>query len=633
MGVRSVKNREVGKEVCLMGNEAFARGAIEAGVNFVSSYPGSPSSEIPGTIYRLAKEFNIYGEWSTNEKVGLEAAGAASLSGLRSLSVMKHNGLNVCIDFLIPFAQQGCNGGMVVIVCDDPSTHSSTNETDSRFAARLGEIPLLEPSNFQEAKDLTKWAFDLSEELKVPVMVRGVTRLSHARGNVVLGEIRDNNIKASLPEDKKFVTSKHHKKLKGKLKKAEEIFENSKFNKYIGPDNPKNIIVAAGIGFPYAEEALERYNLKNDVGILKISTGFPVPKNFILDNIKSCEKVLFIEEIEGYIEERVKNITAQYLDHTIDFYGKEDGSVAGEDGPGVGELNPDIAFRAIEKVFTNKEITVKEDKKVDFELPIRELTFCAGCPHRASYWSLDKALKKDGRGGFAMGDIGCYGLQALMSDQHFMKTLHCMGSGIGMANGFGQMSKFGMDKPVIPVVGDSTFFHSVAPGLMNAKYNGAKFTCLVLDNSATAMTGFQPHPGTGRNALMDEATKVSIQNICEGIGLKVYKGDAYNVKENINIFYKAIQDDEPNVVILERKCALIAFKNKEKPRVYVDTDKCLGEKCGLCSRKFKCPGNIWDTEKNKAKIDDVVCIGCGVCADLCPVGAIIVEGSEEDETK
>ena len=630
MSIKNVILREPGKEVCLMGNEAFARGAVEAGVDFISSYPGSPSSEISGTLFKCAKEFGHYGEWSVNEKVGLEAAGAASLAGLRSMSVMKHNGINVCLDFLLPFTQQGCEGGFVVIVCDDPNAHSSTNETDSRFLGRMGEIPMLEPSNFQEAKDLTKYAFELSEELKVPVLIRGVTRLSHARGNVVLGEIPVRERKAEF-SGKKYITDKTHYKIKIKDQAVKERFDASDLNIYRGPEGASKLVICTGVSYPYAVEAIERFDLADKVGILKITTDFPLPEKTILGRLAAAEEVLFLEEIEPYMEEQVKALAAQeLLGKGIRFHGKADGTVKGCDYPGVGEMTPDIAFTAVTSVFTPETpYKVPDALTTDLSLPVRELTFCAGCPHRASYWSLQHALKKDGRGGFALGDIGCYGLEALRESQDYMRTLHCMGGGMGMGNGFGQMSRFGMDKPVVPVVGDSTFFHSCVSGLLNAKYNGAKMTVLVLDNTATAMTGFQPHPGTGKNAVGDIAPKIEVEDVCRGIGVPVYSADPYNVKETQAVIEKAIAEDTANVVVLHRQCALLASKGRKKPRVTVDTDKCLGEKCGICSRKFGCPGNIWDKEKGKAAIDDVLCMGCGVCATLCPAKAIKVEEVEE----
>ena len=629
MSVKNVMLDNPGKEVCLMGNEAFARGAIEAGVDFISSYPGSPSSEICGTLFKCAKKFGYHGEWSVNEKVGLEAAGAASLCGLRSMSVMKHNGINVCIDFLLPFAQQGCEGGFVVIVCDDPNTHSSTNETDSRFLARMGEIPLLEPSNFQEAKDLTKYAFELSEKLKLPVMLRGVTRLSHARGNVVLGELPTEKRTASLEKGQKYITDKTHYKIKIKNEQVEEIFAQSELNRFEGPAEAKNVVVTTGVGYPYTVEAIHRLGLEDSVAVMKITTSYPVPRKFVVDHLANADKVLFVEEIEPYMEEQVRSMVAQLLpEKTIYFHGKADKTVIGDfDYAGLGELNPDIVIDAVAAVFAPEKRQPRHQAlSSKLEIPPRELTFCAGCPHRASYWALEIALRKDGREGFALGDIGCYGLEALMSQQDFMRTLHCMGSGMGMGNGFGQMAAFGMDKPIVPVVGDSTFFHSCISGLVNAKYNGARMTALVLDNTATAMTGFQPHPGTGRNAVGDESPALSIEEICHGIGINVYSADPYDVKNAIAVIEKALKEDEVNVVVMHRQCALIATKGKEHPKVYVDQTKCLGDKCGLCSRRFKCPGNIWDIKNNKATIDDVLCVGCGVCADLCPAKAIVVEG-------
>jgi len=632
---------EPGKRLLLMGNEAIARGALEAGVHFCSGYPGNPASEILDTLSKVAKDCDLYAEWSVNEIVALEAAGAAAFSGLRALTAMKNLGADVCSDFLMTANLSGTRGGFVLITGDDPSAHSTTSELDTRNYARFAEIPLLEPATTQEAKDMTKWAFDLSEELGVICMVRTVTRLSHSRGVVTLGPMKREERSASFSSEDTWtsgssrITCMLHSILHEKLKSAWERFEESKFNWYVGKDKADFIIVTSGTGWLYSLEAVKLLGLENKVGILKLGTTWPLPEKLVASHLKHAKEVLFVEEIDPFLEQNVKMLTADLAIEGISpirFYGKKSNNIRGEFGAGTGELDVDVIMQALAEIKKLTYTSVEKDyvekaRLLSSYVPSRTMGFCAGCPHRASLWAIKKALKWDGRDGIVTGDIGCYSLALLPTGFSTAKTLHCMGAGIGTANGFGNLKKFGFDKPVIALAGDSTFYHACIPALINARWNKANLILVVLDNNTTAMTGHQPHPGSGINALKHVSPRISIEDICKGIGVEVRICDPFHLDESVQNLYEMIQTEGAKVMIFRHECPL-ASPQEKKVRVYVDQDKCIGEDCGcvrFCTRVFGCPGNTWDYERGKAKIDEVICNGCGLCAKLCPEEAIIIE--------
>ncbi|GAB4345086.1 MAG: indolepyruvate ferredoxin oxidoreductase subunit alpha [Candidatus Abyssubacteria bacterium] len=636
---------EPGKRVLMMGNEAIARGAIEAGVKFCAAYPGSPSSEIIGTLAmpEVAENFGHHAEWSTNEIVALEAAAGASFAGLRSICAMKQNGINVASDFLLSVIYSGNKGGLVLVVADDPGGHCSNNEMDSRSYARMLDAPLLEPGSIEEAKEMTRWAFELSEELEMPVLLRSVTRISHARGDLCLGDIRHGHPAPRFEAYDRFLAlgTITHSVLHGKFEKAREIFEKSEFNKYVGPPGAELVIITSGAGWLYSQEAVRVLGLENEVGILKLGTTWPLPNQFIVNNLKGVKRVLFVEEIDPFVENNVKSLLADYIGSELEiikFFGKGSGHVRSRFGPALGEIDPDIVIQALAEVKgveyqpQTPEYAERANQLLsDYTAP-RDLAFCAGCPHRASYWVIKNALALDGRGGFLLGDIGCYGMGAGRSGYFLNRTLHCMGSGAGVACGLGNLQKQGFEQPVLAVMGDSTFFHATIPALINARYNGSKFVSIILDNSATAMTGFQPHPGIGVNALGDPTTAVSIEEVCKGLGFHVEVRDPFEVNDAVETLYDLMQSDESSILILRRTCGLIASRQKKKDKVTVNPEKCLGDSCGcarFCTRVFGCPALIWDQKNGRAMVDEVVCTGCGVCAYLCPAGAIEVEKAVE----
>jgi len=630
-----------GASYLVMGNEAIVRGALEAGVNVASGYPGTPSSEIIESLSKVAAERNLYVEWSVNEKVALEVAAAASFAQLRALCVMKQNGVNVASDFLLHLVGSGTRGGFVLVTCDDPGALSSVNEGESRYFSRLMEIPLLEPGNFQEAKDMTKWAFELSETLKQIVVVRSVTRLSHASGNIVYGALSEEKRKAEfkysgfiLDPDEGVVISApvdwKHQQQQEKVKKARAIFEDSPFNTYEGPETPELLLITGSACYLYSKEAVNVLGVEDRVGLLKLGTTWPLPPKLLAKNLSRTDKIMIIEEVLPFLEENVKILAAEQAAEigVKTFYGKNDGTI-----PMTNELNPDIVIAGLSKVLGIEYAPVSAEYDQSAKLsafvgaPVRDQVFCPGCPHRASFFSIHNALEMDGRKGFVCGDIGCYSMAIRPTGFETLKTLHAMGSGMGVASGFGKLGQFGMDQPVLAVCGDSTFYHAVIPALVNAVHNKADITLVVLDNSGTAMTGFQPHPGLDHNVMGDQVPSIDIARICEAIGARVEITDPFDLDGTQELLNELIEDKSGvKVLIMRKACALSPQrKNKKDYEMHVDETICLGEECGcgrFCTRVFRCPGLVWNETKKKAEIDQVICVGCGVCADICPQHAI-----------
>ncbi|MCE5262810.1 MAG: indolepyruvate ferredoxin oxidoreductase subunit alpha [Deltaproteobacteria bacterium] len=630
-----------GDELLLMGNEAIARGALEAGVQVAAAYPGTPSSEIIETLARFAAPGVLYVEWSTNEKVAMEVAAAASFAGLRALCVMKQNGVNVASDFLLHLTGSGTRGGMVMVSCDDPGALSSVNEGESRHFARLMEIPLLEPADFQEAKEMTRWAFDLSTEIRNIVMLRSVTRMSHASGNVVLGVLPAAGEKARFrcdgppadPDCGAVISTPvvvKHRLQQEKLRKAVALFETSPFNTYEGPEAPELLIITSSACTLYSREAVSLLSAQGRVGILKLGTTFPVPPLLLRKHLQRAEAVLVVEEVLPFLEEQVKIFAAEQAREIgiKTFYGKNDGTL-----PMAGELNPDLVVTAVGRILRIDPPAVpaayaEKLRRLASAAPKREQTFCPGCPHRASFWNIREALQRDSRGGFVCGDIGCYAMASLFpaAGFHTSKTLHSMGSGTGIASGFGKLGPFGMEQPVLAVCGDSTFYHAAIPALINAVHQNADLTFIALDNSGTAMTGFQPHPGTDVNAMGEASLKVDIAAICQAMGTKVVTCDPFAAVETRETLNRLIAEPGIKVLILKQSCALSPEKKgKKRFLVRVDDALCRGESCGcnrLCTRIFRCPGLLWNRERKKAEVDEVICAGCGFCAAICPAGAI-----------
>lgn len=630
--------KETGKIILMMGNEAIARGAIEAGVDFTASYPGSPSSEIQETLSKAAAVFGHHAEWSVNEKVAFEACCGASFAGMRAMTAMKQNGLNVVSDVLNTVNLSGTKGGVVLVVADDPGGHSSTNEMDSRLHAKLAELPLLEPSTPDEAKEMVKYAFELSERVKLPVLIRSVTRISHARGDVMLGEIQARTRKPAMTFLDRFIGHPLvHGILHMRVNQTKAEFEKSFFNALVGPENAETVIAASGPSAVYAMEAVHALGIDDQAAVLKIGASWPIPEQFVMKSLARAKQVIVFEEVDPFLEDNLKVVMADAVlkgQQVPKFFGKRSGHIKGARGVGVGEMTPDIvvdcisSLLGVQKPQRSAKFAEAEKRVGEWKLPGREWAFCAGCPHRASFWVMKNALKEDDREGVLIGDIGCYSMGVSKTGYNLSRTLQCMGSGIGFANGLGNLKDF--KQPIITISGDSTFFHSCLPGLVSAKYNKAKMVYIVLDNSGTAMTGFQPHPGTGKNAVGESTEPVSIERICQAMDIPTQVVDPFEFEKAIKVLDDALEADAPKVLIFRHKCALIEGRERKEqiPKVFVDQEICLGDECGcnrFCSRVFACPALIWDEKNKRATIDDVVCTRCGVCVNICPKKAIKLE--------
>lgn len=631
-----------GKRVLLLGNEAIARGALEAGVGVASSYPGTPASEILESLASIANEAKLYTEWSVNEKIAIEVAAAASFAGIRSIVAMKQNGMHVGSDFLLHLALSGVRAGMVIVFAEDPGALSSVNEADSRFFAKMLELPLIEPYDIKGAKETVKAAFELSEAYRIPILVRSTTRLSHASGVVELGPLPRRERRAFFrhdgfildPDSGPMISTPVFLKrslLQEKLSKLGSRFDEPHFSRYFGPKDPEILIIASSVPVLYAHEAIGRLKAWDRVGLLALQATHPLPKGPLKDRLKAPGLVFVIEEGVSFLEEGIKAFVAE---HGLElgpkqFLGRDEGTL-----PCVGELNVDTVAGALGTQIgipyepTPKGYQAKATEAVLAHAPARELAFCPGCPHRASFFTIATALALDGLDGFVCGDIGCYTLAMLPTGFSTIKTLHSMGSGTGIGSGFGRLQGFGFGQRVLSVMGDSTFFHTGLPALINAVHHRSDLILVILDNAGTAMTGFQPHPGLEFDAMGKEALAVDIGRVCEAIGAKVCVADPFNLAEAKGALLGLMGEEGQGVrvLILRQPCALSPQRKAKGPfEVEVDWASCLGETCGcdrFCTRVFRCPALVWDKAAKKARVDEVLCVGCGVCAQVCPSGAI-----------
>jgi len=604
---------EPGSRVLLLGNEAIARGALEAGVAVATTYPGTPASEIGDSIARVAKRAGIYFEYSINEMVATEIAMGAAASGVRALVSMKHVGVNVAADALMTFAYTGTRGGFVLVTADDPSCHSSQNEQDNRYYALLGGIPLLEPSSPQECYEMTKEAFALSEKLELPVIVRTTTRVSHVRGPVIVGEIRPGITRKEFVKDpKRFVTvpsvaRERHLVLLERLRRAEELADASPLNMNLKIGNGGAIgIVTSSAAFNYVMDAGNAMGLSADV--LKLGFPHPVPKARIAEFLRRHQLVIVVEELEPIMETEVRAI-AQKDGVRCVIKGKEDGLF-----PRAHEFDQGIVARGLATTAGIRGAPATGPPSNLSALPVRPPVLCAGCPHSATYYAANKATNK--KAIFA-SDIGCYtlGVSPPYSAADF---LVCMGSSVGSAGGLAKVN----DQPVIAFIGDSTFFHAGIPGLINAVHNGHRFLLMILDNRTTAMTGHQPHPGSRSGPECCDITEVEIEGVVRGCGVKWLKVvDPYDINTTVDAIKEALQQPAVSVIIARRECALIARRDDKgaiRKKHYIDQEVC--NKCRTCVDKFQCPA-ISSIDKVQT-IDDALCAGCGVCAQVCPHKAI-----------
>ncbi|WP_432408694.1 indolepyruvate ferredoxin oxidoreductase subunit alpha [Wukongibacter sp. M2B1] len=583
----------------LTGNEAVARGAFEAGVTFASAYPGTPSTEILENIapYKEA----VYAEWAPNEKVALEVAIGASIAGARSLAAMKHVGVNVAADPFFTYAYTGVNGGLVLISADDPGMHSSQNEQDNRLYAKFSKSAMIEPSDSQESKDFIKTALEISEKFDTPVLFRMTTRICHSKGIVEFGDREEVEMKEYKKNIPKYVATPAngrvlHVKVEERLKKLEEFSNTTELNRFEWNDK-KIGIITSGVAYQYAKEVFG-----DTVSYLKLGFTFPLPMKKIKEFADEVETLYIIEELEPYIEEQVKAAGIKCI-------GKE---VI----PNIGELNPDIIAKAI--LGEEREtIDFDESKTVG-----RPPTMCAGCPHRGFYYALSK--KKNI---MVTGDIGCYTLGSA-EPLSAMDTCICMGGSISTGHGAQKaFKKNGVEKRVVSVIGDSTFFHTGVNSLMDIAYNRSNAVSVILDNRITGMTGHQENPGTGYTLQGEKAGMIDIPKLCEAIGIPNVKTVNPLKLDEVNAALdEALASDEPSVIITRWPCVLKRFSEEdikefgnEKTVCIVNEEKCKG--CRICT-KTGCPAIEFVSETKKAKINEHMCVGCEVCLQACPFDAI-----------
>ncbi|MDR3553786.1 MAG: indolepyruvate ferredoxin oxidoreductase subunit alpha [Syntrophobacteraceae bacterium] len=605
---------ESARRMFLLGNEAIARGAVEAGLAVGATYPGTPSSEISSTLFEMSHESDLYFEYSVNEKVALEVAAAAACSGLRSMAIMKHVGLNVAADPLLTLAYIGVRGGMVVVTADDPLMFSSQNEQDNRYYGKLAGIPVLEPSSVEEAKEMVRYAFELSEKVHEPVLFRTTTRINHSTGVVTLGDRQPVKTSGDFTKDPfnwvpiPAVARNLHVKLLKNWVDAKHLSEMSPYNFTEGGGWWG--IICNGVSYNYVRDGIKDLGLEESVKVLRIGFSNPLPENMIKKFLAGCEKVLVVEEGEPYMEEAVKAF-AQEEGLTIPIKGK---------GPEVlsrlYEFDPAMVRKVIANYFgVPYTPPVLPDLSDIPEIPQRPPNLCAGCSHRATYYIVKQAA--EGMQTIYPTDIGCYTL-GILPPLAMADYLLCMGSSLGAGCGFSKAT----DKKVISFIGDSTFFHSGIPGLVNAIFNNHNLTLVILDNGITAMTGHQPNPGVDMSKLnLSGYGRVSIEQVVRGLGVpSVTMIEPFKIRKSIEAVREALEFKGVSVVISTQICTLYAKALKlDTKRVFKIGDKCKGHR--NCIDQLGCPAFF--TKDGKIQIDPGLCTGCAVCAQICPENAII----------
>ena len=586
----------------MTGDEAIARGAYEAGVSYASAYPGTPSTEI---LENLSTYKEIYAEWAPNEKVAMESAIGASVAGLRSIVSMKHVGMNVAADPMFTWAYMGVNGGNVIVTADEPGMFSSQNEQDNRNYAKAAKIAMMEPSDSQECIDMVKAAYDLGEEFDTPFIIRMTTRVCHSKSIVELTDRAEQQPKTWEKNPAKYVclpaiARKLRVNLEKRMEKLAAYSETTPFNRMEMGDTRVGVI-ASGICYYYAKEVFGE-----ESSYLKLGFTNPLPAGLIKDFCSKVDKVYILEENDPYIEEFVKQQGCACIGKGL--------------FPSYGELTPDV-IRAC--------ITGKENQVMDFDhskLIGRAPSLCAGCPHRGLFYRLGK--RKDI---MISGDIGCYTLAAAKPYSAMDSTV-CMGASISLGHGAQRAFNMeGVNRRVVTVLGDSTFFHTGINSLINTVYNKSNTVNIILDNRITGMTGHQNNPGTGYTAKGEETTLIRIEDLVRAIGMKhVYVINPNNLQEVDDTLDKCLALDEPSVIITRWPCALKKFSKEDKAEFdslfvtknKVDEEKCVG--CRLCL-KAGCPAMSYDRKSKKVHINKAQCVGCDVCTQVCPKAAIVKE--------
>lgn len=569
----------------MLGNQALARGLYEAGCCVVSSYPGTPSTEV---TEEAAKYEEIYCEWAPNEKVAMETAFGASLAGKRSFCGMKHVGLNVAADPLFTCSYTGVNAGMVICVADDAGMHSSQNEQDSRHYAAAAKIPMLEPSDSGEAYEFAKKAFELSELFDTPVLIKMCTRVAHSQSIVDVGERTEKAVSPYQKNIAKYVMMpgnaiRRHPLVEARIEKLEEFAQDCEFNRVEMGDTKLGIITSS-TSYQYVKEVFGE-----NASILKLGMVYPLSGQLILDFASKVEKLVIVEELDPFIENYCKSLGL---------------AVTGKDVlPMEGEYSQNLIAEKL-------GVKTPEFKSLDMDLPARPPVMCAGCPHRGLFYVLSKNKCT------VLGDIGCYTLGAVAPLNAIEMTL-CMGASVSSIHGFNKALGQESEGKTVAVIGDSTFMHSGMTGLANIAYNQSNSTVIILDNSITGMTGHQQNPTTGYNIKGDPAGKIDLESLCRSMGIeRVVVVDPYDLEECERVLKKELAAKAPSVIISRRPCALLKYV-KHNPPLRVETNNCAG--CKACMR-LGCPAI--SIRNKKAVIDATLCVGCGVCQQLCKFGAL-----------
>ncbi|MDH3555243.1 MAG: indolepyruvate ferredoxin oxidoreductase subunit alpha [Deltaproteobacteria bacterium] len=602
-----------GSRQLLLGNEAIVRGALEAGISFATTYPGTPSSEIGDNFYRISQETDLYFEYSVNEKVALETAAAAAISELRTMCSMKHVGLNVAADALMTLAYVGVKGGLVVVSADDPSMHSSQNEQDNRYYAQLAGLPMLEPANSQEALEMTRAAFELSEAYKIPVLLRTTTRINHSRTPVEVGLLQPPRRSGAFKKDPfnlvtvPMVGRRLRVELLEKINKLGSEASASPFNRVEGKGGWG--VVTSGVSYNYVADAVRELDMTDRVRVLKMGMTYPFADEICLDFLKGVERVLVVEELEPFLEDKLK-ILAQENGLSLEIRGKGEELL-----PRYYEFDPVQVKSAMARFFQLKY----QPGQVEMEsaLPQRPPNLCAGCPHRASYYAVNKALGD--AAAIYPTDIGCYTL-GILPPLEAADFLLCMGSSVSSAGGFAKAQ----EEPVVAFIGDSTFFHSGITGLINAVHNDHNFILVILDNGTTAMTGQQPHPGIELTPEGRQTPKVDIEAVVRGCGVdRVETVNPLQVDKTVAVLKEMLEDKQrPGVKVLISKSPCPLFERrvtgKKQKVVFRVTNEC--DMCRRCLDELGCPAFTYCEDEEECafiSIDEHLCSGCSVCKQIC----------------
>ena len=598
----------------LMGNQAIALGALAAGVRLVAGYPGTPSTEVLETVAKNRQE-NTYVEWSVNEKSAMEVGAGAAYTGARTMVTMKQVGLNVAADPLMSLEYIGVKGGMVILVADDPGPISSQTEQDTRHFARFSKLPCFDPSTVQEAYDMVQDAFEYSEKYGTPVFFRSTTRVSHGYASIQVKDVEEyKNVEPEgfVKDTKRWVifpklSYQAHINIEARNEELTKVFSQYKRNLLIPAEDDckelKKGIATGGFNYTYVTEAMANLGQLRE---LKVSTPHPFPEQLVVEFLTGLEEVLCIEELDPVIERELIYIAGKY--HLpVKILGKLSHHVKNS-----GENTRDSVLADI-AAFMGRQLPEQGENGQAVpapELPVRPPVLCAGCPHRASFYAVKKAMQ--GRKTIFCGDIGCYTMGNAMP-LDMVDTCLCMGAGLGIAQGVGHIEP---DTSCFAFVGDSTFFAAAIPGVVNAVYNQAEMTLVVLDNSTTAMTGHQPHPGTGHTMMGEVVAKVNIEAVLQGIGVTAVETvNPLDLDKSIEVVRKMAGLPGVKAIIFKYPCIAIT---KPEGKMAVDIDKCVG--CRKCIREIGCPGLI--IKDGQVTIDESLCTGCGLCSQICPFEAI-----------